>query len=168
MRNLTFNNAVTAIEQGFDWSWTYKGININNCQIGINMTSNDWNGVQNVGAVVLIDSDITNTPVGVLTIHTLNGNQPSTGGSLILENVRVKNVQTIVQGTSARGVGSTTLLAGTAGSTTVAAWGQGHSYSATGPVNFQGPFTPTARVPSLLFGTNYYAKSKPQYEKLPA
>jgi glucan 1,3-beta-glucosidase len=167
MRNLTFNNVVNAIQQGFDWSWTYKGLSINNCQIGINMTSNNWSGLQSVGAVVVIDSDITNTPVGVLTIHTLTGNTPATGGSLILENVRIKNVATVVQGTSDHGIGASTILAGTTGSTTVAAWGQGHSYSATGPVNFQGPFTPTARVPSLLSGTNYYAQSKPQYEKLP-
>lgn len=161
MRNLTFNNASTAISQGFDWSWTYKGVSINNCQIGIDMTA-AGSGAQSVGAIVVIDSDITNTPVAVSTIHTLAGNSPATGGSLILENVRVKNVSTVVQG-----AGSAVLLDGSAGSTTIPAWGQGHSYGATGPVNFQGPFTPTARVPGLLSGTNYYSKSKPQYEDLP-
>lgn len=34
MRNLTFSNAVIAINQLWDWGWTYKGLNINNCQIG--------------------------------------------------------------------------------------------------------------------------------------
>lgn len=77
-------------------------------------------GVQSVGAIVVIDSDIINTPIGVSTIHTLTGNQPATGGSLILENVRTKNVPKVVQGT-----GGSVLLAGSAGSTTVAAWGGG-------------------------------------------
>ncbi|CZR68353.1 related to beta-1,3 exoglucanase precursor [Phialocephala subalpina] len=161
MRNLTFNNVATAIFQGFDWSWTYKGISINNCQIGIDMTSVSG-GNQSVGAIVVIDSDITNTPIGVSTVHTLTNNAPDTGGSLILENVRLTKVTTAVQG-----AGSSVLLAGSAASTTIAAWGQGHKYGATGPVNFQGPFTPTARVPSLLSGTNYYSRSKPQYENLP-
>lgn len=160
MRNLTFNNVATAIFQGFDWSWTYKGLSINNCQIGIDMTSVSG-GNQSVGAIVVIDSDITNTPVGVSTVHTLTNNAPDTGGSLILENVRLTNVTTTVQGS-----GSSVFLAGSAASTTIAAWGQGHKYGATGPVNFQGPFTPTARVPSLLSGTNYYSRSKPQYESL--
>jgi glucan 1,3-beta-glucosidase len=31
MRNLTFNNAVNAINQAWDWGWTYKDISINNC-----------------------------------------------------------------------------------------------------------------------------------------
>jgi glucan 1,3-beta-glucosidase len=34
MRNLTFSGAVNAVNQLWDWGWTYKGLNINNCQIG--------------------------------------------------------------------------------------------------------------------------------------
>jgi glucan 1,3-beta-glucosidase len=34
MRNLTFSGAVNAINQLWDWGWTYKGLNVNNCQIG--------------------------------------------------------------------------------------------------------------------------------------
>lgn len=39
MRNLTFYNAVTAIDQIWDWGWTYKSIPINNCSLGVNMAS---------------------------------------------------------------------------------------------------------------------------------
>ena len=35
MRNLTYYNAVTAIDQLYDWGWTYKSITINNCSIGL-------------------------------------------------------------------------------------------------------------------------------------
>lgn len=35
MRNLSFYNSVTAINQLWDWGWTYKSISINNCSIGL-------------------------------------------------------------------------------------------------------------------------------------
>jgi glucan 1,3-beta-glucosidase len=34
VRNLTFYNAVTAIDQIWDWGWTYTGITIVNCTTG--------------------------------------------------------------------------------------------------------------------------------------
>jgi len=112
MRNLTFNNAVTAINQLWDWSWTYKGITINNCSVGLDMSAGN---TLNVGSVVLIDSTIKNTPVGIRT-----GNSgPVVGNSLILENVVFNNVPTAVQGTSG------TILQGSSSQLTVGAWGQG-------------------------------------------
>lgn len=126
------------------------------------MTSNSG-GVQPVGSVTLIDSDINNTPIGIATIHTIANNTPSTGGSLEIENVRINNVPTAISG--ANGV---VLLGGSTGPTTIPAWVQGHIYTPIGPQNIQGPITPTARVPSLLSGTEYYSRSKPQYENLPA
>lgn len=63
------------------------------------------------------------------------------------------------------------MLAGTTGSTTIPAWGNGHSYTSTGgsALEFSGPITPNPR-PSELLGNNgrYFTRSKPQYENLPA
>ncbi|KAK6410424.1 hypothetical protein LTR95_018208, partial [Oleoguttula sp. CCFEE 5521] len=39
VRNLTFYNAVTAINQIWDWGMTYYGISINNCSVGLNMAA---------------------------------------------------------------------------------------------------------------------------------
>jgi glucan 1,3-beta-glucosidase len=161
MRNLTFHNSLTAISQAWDWGWTYTGLSINNCDVGIDMTAVSA-GAQSVASVVIIDSEINNTPIGISTVRTADS-APVSGGSLILENVAIKNVPVAVQG-----AGQTTLLAGTSGSATIAAWGQGQSYTATtGPTIFQGPIAPNARPASLTSGTAYYARSKPQYEHLP-
>lgn len=81
MRNLTFNGCNTAINQLWDWGWTYKGVNINNCSVGLNMSANA------VGSVTLIDSSISNTPVGIVTSYNPTSTSP-TAGSLIIENVR--------------------------------------------------------------------------------
>jgi hypothetical protein len=55
MRNLTIYNAVTAIQQLWDWGWTYKGVSINNCQVGFDFTQVVNGGLQ-VDSVVIVDS----------------------------------------------------------------------------------------------------------------
>ncbi|KAJ6099792.1 hypothetical protein N7467_001327 [Penicillium canescens] len=154
MRNLTFNNAITAISHYWDWGWTYKNININNCQVGIDITSGGHDQ-QSVSSLTLLDSFITNTPVGILTARD-STSKPPTAGSVVLENVSVQNVPVIVQGPS-----QTTVLAG--GNVHIDAWGQGHSYTPSGPQTFRGTFAPNSRPASLLQGQQFYERSKPQY-----
>lgn len=161
MRNLTFNNAVTAINQIWDWGWTYKSISINNCSTGLNLSSAIGSGLT-VGSLSFIDSSISHTGVGIATARNATS-QPSSAGSLILENVRLENVSVAVGGP-----GGSTLLKGTSGSTTIPAWGQGHSYTPDGPNVFQGPITPFSRPGSLLDADGkFYESSKPQYATTP-
>ena len=162
VRNLTFNHAVTAISQIWDWGWTYKGISINNCQIGIDMTNGNANPLT-VGSVTLLDSTITNTPVGIKTDRVAGSSSPATAGSLVLENVGLTNVPVAVQ----LGTSGATLLAGTTGTTTIAAWGSGNLYNPNGPTTTQGSFTAPTRPASLVSGGQYYQQSKPQYNNLP-
>ncbi|OAP65167.1 hypothetical protein AYL99_01139 [Fonsecaea erecta] len=152
MRNLSFHNAVTAIKNEWDWSWTYQNINIVNCSTGLDMSG--------TGSVTFFDSSITDTRVGIRTSY--NSRQPATG-SLVLENVKLKNVHVAVQGSSGP------LLTGTKGSTTmaIAGWGEGITYTPTGVKSFQGPVSPNARPASLLSGDQYYVRSKPLYEAVP-
>lgn len=161
MRNLVFNNCVTAISQLWDWGWLYQGISINNCQKGIDISAVDSTGGLNVGSVTIIDSSITNTPIGIITAYQA-GSQPPTAGSLILENVALSNVPTAIQLLSGANV-----LAGTTGTTIIAGWGEGNKYTPSGPQRFQGYFTPNTRPGSLRSGSNYYVRSKPQYQTLP-
>lgn len=161
MRNLVFNNCVTAIKQGFSWTWLYQGVSINNCQTGFDFT-NGGSDHQAVGAITILDSSITNTPVGILTAFNPPSSNPPTAGSVVVENVALTNVPTAVKLD-----GGSTILAGTTGSTTIAAWGQGHQYTAAGSKSFQGAFTPTNRPASLVSGGKYYARSKPSYGTLP-
>ena len=157
VRNLSFNNVVTAISQIWDWGWTYKSITINNCTTGLDMSNGGRTG-QSVGSVVFIDSSITNTKVGFLTAHD-STSQPPTAGSLIIENVQLNNVPVAVQGPNGQAA-----LQGTTGQTTIAGWGEGHQYTPNGPNNFEGNITPNNRPGSLLSGSRYYERSKPQYE----
>lgn len=179
MRNLKFNNCKTgkfdvsksgavrtltveAIIQIWNWGWTYHGLSINNCGVGIDMTSTDGSGGLNVGSVTLLDSTFINVPVAIRTAWTTTSN-PATAGSLVIENIALNNAPVAVQGP-----GGSTLLAGTSGSTTIAAWANGHRYTPSGPVDASGPITANSRPASLLSNGRYYTRSKPQYESLPA
>jgi glucan 1,3-beta-glucosidase len=109
---------------------------------------------QSIGSITVLDSNIINTQVGIVTAHTLTS-QPSTGGIIILENVSIKNVGVTIQGPSGA------VLQG--GSITITAWGEGHRYTPSGPVNFEGGIPAFSRPPSLTVNGNYYTRSKPQY-----
>ncbi|KAI9708251.1 MAG: hypothetical protein M1820_004205 [Bogoriella megaspora] len=156
VRNLVFNNAITAISMTWDWSFAYKSISINNCQVGLDISSGG-SSAQQVGSVTLYDSSITNTPIGVKTAWTTSSS-PASAGSVILENVVLNNVPTAVQGPN--GV----VLAG--GSTTIAAWGEGHQYTPNGPSTFQNAISGNSRPAGLLSGSKYYEQSKPQFQDL--
>lgn len=160
MRNLVFNNVVTAINQIWDWGWTYQGLTIIGCQVGIAMDGRDGKGNQNVGSVVILDSSIKNTRVALRTARNATST-PISGGSLILENIDLENVPIAIQGTS--GV----LLPGTSTTATVPFWGQGNAYAPAGPAKFQGVLPATYRPTDLLAGSRYYTRSKPSYSTYP-
>lgn len=116
---------------------------------------------QAVGSVTFIDSNIVDTPIGILTSHD-SGASAFSNGSLILENVSFKNVRTAVQGPK-----NATALAGTSSMMKVAAWGQGHQYTPTGPASFQGIIPAFPRPKGLSTGNVYYQRSKPSYATVP-
>jgi glucan 1,3-beta-glucosidase len=105
----------------------------------------------------MIDSTITNTPVGIKTART-STSVPKTGGSLALENVVLTNVPTAIQGPTA------VSLAGTTGTMTIAAWVEGNVYNPAGPTSTQGTVSAFPRPAGLLSGTKFYTRSKPQYQ----
>lgn len=158
IRNIAFNNVATAISHYWDWGFTYTGLTINNCGVGIDITAGGSSS-QEVGSVVLIDSTISNTPIGIKTAFTTSSS-PATAGSLIIENVSLNNVPVAVQDN-----GNTALSGGT---TTIAAWGQGHKYTPSGPTFFEGSITPVSRPSALTSSGRYYTRSKPQYNNLPS
>ena len=114
-----------------------------------------------MGSITVLDSTITNTAVAFNTSSNHTG--PNTFESFILENIQLTNVAIAIEG-----AGGSTVLAGSKGTTTIAAFGAGHSYTGTsGPTPFEGAFAPPARPASLLSGSRYYSRSKPQYEDRP-
>jgi glucan 1,3-beta-glucosidase len=161
MRNLTFNNAVTAINQIWDWGWTYYGITINNCSTGLNMSSvNSDTGDLSVGSITFFDSYFTDVEIAFKTGITPTST-PDTANSLILENISLKRTPIVVQD----GTGKT-VLKGTPRNKFISAWGEGHSYTPNGPNDFQGTIAPAPRPAGLITTSGaYYQRSKPQYEQ---
>ncbi|KAF7887027.1 uncharacterized protein EAF02_003674 [Botrytis sinoallii] len=174
-RNLTFNNCGTAIYRlwgnfpssysnyntdNLRLGWTYMGLSINNCGVGLDMFDGG-STAQQVGSVTVIDNTFSNTPIGILTARS-STSLPLTAGSLAIENVVFTNVPTAVEGANS------VSLAGSTGSMTVAAWVQGNTYSPTGPTSTQGATSAFPRPASLLSGTRYYTRSKSQYNALAA
>jgi glucan 1,3-beta-glucosidase len=158
VRNLTFKNCVTAINAIWDWGWTYKNINIENCTTGLDMSAGGRTQ-QSVGSVTLIDSTITNTQTGILTARD-SSSLPPAAGSLIVENVKFNNVPVAIRGPSGPRVQNTNYIAG---------WVEGRTYTPNGPNIIQGQLTPNSRPSSLLQSDGkFYERSKPQYENMAA
>ena len=162
MRNVSFFNAITAINQFWDWGWTYQSITVRNCSIGLDLANGGREG-QAVGSVTFLDSSFSDTLVAFKTSHDLSSS-PATGGSLTLENIQFDKVPVVVEGPN-----GATVLQGSEAPITITAWGQGHAYTPDGPNNFQGPLTsPFPRPAALLSGGKYYQRSKPDYADIPA
>ncbi len=160
MRNITINNAQTAVQQFWSWGWTYQGISINNCSLGFDFTAGDG-GNLGVGSITIVDSKISNTPVGI-QYGTAGATNPPVANNFVFENVQLDNVPAAIRDPSG------TVLAGSSGQSVIAAWGRGHKYTSTsGPTTFQGLIAPNTRPGSLVDGTAYYARSKPQYHTIP-
>ncbi|KAG2075935.1 glycoside hydrolase family 55 protein [Suillus decipiens] len=144
VRNMTVNNANTAVFGSWNWGWTYQRIVINDCQVGFNLSGGG------VGGEAIIDAVVTNTPVFIKTPPPTN---VSVAGSLVLKNIHLNNVSTAVM------ENGTTILAG--GTTTIDSWGKGNVYTGTHP---NGTFTQgniyDAEVDWSLLDSNGFIVSK--------
>jgi len=112
-----------------------------------------------VGSILLLDSTIRDTPIGVKLIGSGTPNEPDTSGTLLLDNVQLVNVATAVEADT--GV----LLPG--GSTTIASWGRGSRYAGnTGSGDIiTGEIQAPQKDASLLDAQGrFFSKSRPQYE----
>ncbi|KAJ5544399.1 hypothetical protein N7513_006963 [Penicillium frequentans] len=123
-RNLTFNDCNTAIFMNWNWAWTFKSVNINNCEVGLNMSTSPSN--QTVGSVMMLDSKLTNTPTGIVTAWTKKS-IPVGGGTLVLDNVDFSGSKVAVAGVD----GNTILTGGSV----VANWVQGNTYTPSSGVS---------------------------------
>jgi len=158
-RNMTFNGCNTAIFMNWNWVWTLQGLNINNCDIGVDMSNGP---AQTVGSVVLIDTTFVNTPIGVKTAFVKSKqNSPTTGGTLIIDNVDFRGSSVAVQDAS----GSTVLQGGRI----VASWAQGKRQVAHRNTLIQQALVAPNKPGSLLNSQGqFFTRSRPQYESLPA
>ena len=169
-RNLTFNDVQTAVLMNWAWLWNLKSLQINNCAVGVNV-STGGSTAQTVGSVIVQDSVFKNTPTGILTAYKKG--QTAANGTLVISNSDFTGSKAAVADLS----GNTIL----AGGSKVASWAQGFAYTTgSGATNvtrrgtdsqivLQGTLT-APPVPSNLVNSNgaVFERSKPQYETLPA
>jgi glucan 1,3-beta-glucosidase len=114
---------------------------------------------QTVGSVLISDSIISNTPIGVSTVYT-TGEDTVTNGTLIIDNVDMSNNVPV----AVSNAGTTeTLLAGNA---IIDSWIQGREYlAANAGKAVQGVKATSTKPANLLDSTGaVFTRSKPQYE----
>ncbi|PRP79978.1 glycoside hydrolase family 55 protein [Planoprotostelium fungivorum] len=160
-RNMTFYNTNTAIFMNWNWGWTFKTVNFHNCKVGIDLSTT--NAGQQVGSLLLVDAEFTDTPVAVRT--SMNATTlPVTAGTLLLDNVKITNV-----GATVATVWGETLLAGSQQTTVVDSWGQGHFVkdAASDSANFfRGALPKVPKNGPLLSSNGYFfERPRPQYEQ---
>ncbi|KAJ4288747.1 hypothetical protein N0V88_007281 [Collariella sp. IMI 366227] len=162
MRNIKISKAKTAIQQLWSWGWTYQGVSIDSCEVGFDFTAAS-EGSLGVGSITILDSEIKNTPIGI-AYGSEGATKPPVANNFVFENVRLDNVPAAIKSPAG------TVLAGSTGASVIAAWGRGHKYtpSSSGPTKFEGTIPANTRPASLLSGSAYYTRSRPQYEDLPA
>lgn len=156
-RNMTFNGCNTAIYMNWNWVWSFKSLSINNCQLGIDMANNPSS--QSVGSVLIQDSTFTNTPIGINSSFT-SDSLPTTGGTLIIDNVDFTGSQTAVQSFNGNSI--------LAGGSVVSSWVQGNTYAASTRTRTQGMVAAPSKPAALMNGNNIFERAKPQYEQYPA
>ncbi|KAI2642673.1 glycoside hydrolase family 55 protein [Xylaria nigripes] len=159
-RNLTFNNCHTAIHMIWDWLWLMQGVTINGGQVGINMTSDSYETIK-VGSLLLLDSKISNVPVGISTLY--KPNTQYTNNTLILDNVDMsENVPVAVQYAKD---GSSLLQ----GNKLIDGWIQGRDYSSGTGQAIQ-MAQDKIKKPDVLLTSDgkVFTRTKPQYDGVAA
>ncbi|KDN47784.1 hypothetical protein RSAG8_03204, partial [Rhizoctonia solani AG-8 WAC10335] len=157
VRNITVANAQSGIFQPWNWGWTFQDVKIINCQVGFDLTTGGLTqDSQTVGADVIVDAVVTNTPTFIRT----SGSAPSSlAGSLLLDNVKFSGVTNGVVDGSGR-----VALAG--GDKTIRQWAQGNVYTGTGTAFTykQTTINAPAKPSSLIDSTGkIFSRSRPQY-----
>ncbi|KAK5626045.1 hypothetical protein RRF57_001761 [Xylaria bambusicola] len=162
VRNLYFTGVFTAISQIWNWGWTYQGIDIANCSVGLEMAYRNDDGKEVVGSAVFFDSYIKDVDIA-FSISREKNSHPSTGGSLAIENVQLYHVGIAVYHKPS----GSTLLAGSPGTSVIESWVTGHVYRPNGPNKFTKTQTPAFRPATLTRGGAYYKRDKPTYSNYP-
>ncbi|KAI6091191.1 glycoside hydrolase family 55 protein [Hypoxylon rubiginosum] len=155
-RNMTFNNCNTAIHMIWNWLWLLQDVKINGGQIGIDMTADTFEVIK-VGSLIMLDSKISNVPVGIRTLFRTD--QPDTNNTLVLDNVDMsEGVPTAIQYAKDKSA----ILKG---NQKVVGFAQGRQYNGAVGKTIQ-TAKDSVRKPNQLLGDDgkIFTRVKPQYE----
>ncbi|KAI1773231.1 pectin lyase-like protein [Hypoxylon cercidicola] len=150
VNHVTFNRCLTSVQMIWDWGWVWQGIEITGGAIGFNISGVGGDDGQGIGSVSIIDSTISNVPVGILT------NNKATAPDIVLDNVVVDGVAQVVQVED-----GDTLLSS---SGRIDLWATGRVYNGSTASVITGAATAPAKAASLLSNGNLYVQSRPQFE----
>ncbi|OBT61060.1 hypothetical protein VE03_09163 [Pseudogymnoascus sp. 23342-1-I1] len=89
--NLKFQNCLTAVQMIWDWGFNWQRVEIDGGAVGFNISGVGGDDGQGVGSVSIIDSKITNCPIGILT-HS-GTNSPN----IVIDNLEMSNVAATVK-----------------------------------------------------------------------
>ncbi|KAI1457217.1 glycoside hydrolase family 55 protein [Annulohypoxylon moriforme] len=159
-RNMTFNNCNTAIHLIWNWLWLVQDVTINGGKIGIDMASDSMDEIK-VGSLLLLDSKISNVPVGINTLY--KPENPDTNNTLIVDNVDMtEGVPTAIQYAKDKSV----ILQGNQKVT----FTQGRQYDGSQGKAIQVAAKETVHKPNVLLGDDgkVFTRIKPQYESVPS
>ncbi|KAG8956019.1 hypothetical protein FRC04_006468 [Tulasnella sp. 424] len=119
VRNLTVNNAQTAVQMNWNWGWTFQSFNFQNTTVGFQISQGaNSTSAQSAGSEVLVDGDINNVQT---FIKTTTPTTTSLAGSVLIDNVKFTNVNAGF----VDGAGVTKLAGGTK---TIRQWAEGNKY----------------------------------------
>ncbi|KAL8365461.1 hypothetical protein RB595_004326 [Gaeumannomyces hyphopodioides] len=82
---MTFNGCKTAAQVIWDWGWVWKGISINNVEVGFRLISDDGSG--SIGSVSFVDTSFTSIKTAAIYTATPADKPGSSVTGLILDNV---------------------------------------------------------------------------------
>jgi len=158
-RNIQISNAGSAIYQLWDWGWTWQNVQITDCNVGFDLATGGLTlGTQTAGGVLILDSEISNTP---LAIRTSSTQTTSFGGSIFLDNVQLNDVTTGLIDSSGNNI-----IGG--GTQTITQWAQGNLWggSTTSPDYVQAAIiNPPTKPSSLTSSGKIFTRSRPQYQE---
>jgi hypothetical protein len=156
--SLKFRNCITAVQMIWDWGFNWHKIDIEGGSVAFNISGRGGIDRQGIGSVSIIDSNIRNVPIGVLT-----SNDPTESPNIVIDNTAFNNVGVIVIEE-----GGKILLTG--GTANVALWAHGRRYICSKGKRLTGHVEkrPTKLTPLLDGSGKLFTRLRPQYENLPA
>lgn len=155
--NIKFNGCATAVQMVWDWGFNWQRVDVQSAAIAFNISGRGGDTGQGTGSVSIIDSKISDCPIGILTNSRKDGiNGPP---NIVIDNLEMSNVGTTVQDE-----GGATILAGTSH---VDLWAIGRRYNGTEGSTMSGAVDAPNKGSRLLDedGKLFY-RARPQYENV--
>lgn len=91
-RNIWFAGADVAVWMTWNWGWTFKSMNFQDCRVGIKMDDVS----DGVGSITILDSWFKNVDTAIAT--TRRNGALGSGASFAMENVQFENVNKVLVG----------------------------------------------------------------------